>query len=205
MAGANSRIVVFVRHGESLSNATFTMTDAIEGYPLTEFGRKAALETGMGLRKLSKVDGFYSSPVQRARQTADIISDCIGKGYAVDGLLRERSMGKYGGFRAASEEALKKVNLEQIGQGYPDLESWSNLQNRMMKFVGKLKTGNVTVAISHGDPIKSVASIFLGKSEEEMLYVDVPKASLTVMDFGRSGASAVIAVGAKSLPDVIFS
>src|SRR5208337_1270002 len=142
-----SRIVVFVRHGESLSNATFTMTDAIDGYPLTESGRRAALQAGAELRRLAKVDGFYSSPLLRTRQTADIISECIGTGYVVDGLLRERGMGRYSGVSFESKAALRKVEIEQIKKGHPDFESWSHTQDRVMEFVGKLKTGKVTVAI----------------------------------------------------------
>jgi len=146
------------------------------------------------------VDGFYSSPLLRARQTADLISECIGAGYDVDGLLRERGMGRFSGVSLGSQEALKKINIEQIREGYPDLESWSHIQRRMMEFAGKLKAGKVAIAISHGDPIKSVVSHFLGKGEEELLYTEVPKASITVIDFGKRGAPAVIALGAKSLP-----
>ncbi len=200
----NSKIVVFVRHGESTKNVEHIITDDFDGYPLTESGGKSARADGEELRRLPKVNRFYSSPVLRARQTADIISECINEAYEVDDLLRERGQGRYNGVRLKSDGAIRDLTLEQIRDGYPDFESWSRIQDRMMRFAGKLERGSVSIAVSHGDPIKSMVGRFLGRSEKEMLGAHMPKASLTVIDFGKRGASAVLAHGAKFLPPEVI-
>ncbi|VVB77365.1 2,3-bisphosphoglycerate-dependent phosphoglycerate mutase [uncultured archaeon] len=200
MSQGDFRIAVFIRHGESVKNVEHVLTDDVEGYPLTALGEASALAAGDELRKLGKIDGFYSSPVLRARQTAGIISRRVNATYLVDGLLKERGMGKYNGMRYGSEAEVERLDLEQIRNNYPDYESWSRLQDRMAEFGRKLKNGTITVAVSHGDPIKCIVGGFLGKTEEDLLHVHFPKASITVVDFARRGALAVLAQAAKSLP-----
>lgn len=72
--------VVFIRHGESLSNAT---TDVVslsraEGDRLTERGFAQARDAGRWLAGLDRPDLLLASPMRRARETAETIAAEIG-------------------------------------------------------------------------------------------------------------------------------
>ena len=58
--------------------------------PLTELGREQANLTGQYLRDVrERLDGFYSSPLRRARETAALIGDQIGCAPRVQNGLEE--------------------------------------------------------------------------------------------------------------------
>jgi phosphohistidine phosphatase len=70
--------IYLVRHGiasERIGGSV--LTDSMR--PLTEDGRKESRSVAMGLRKINvKPDFFVSSPLLRAKQTAEIFADVLG-------------------------------------------------------------------------------------------------------------------------------
>jgi phosphohistidine phosphatase len=68
----------FMRHGEASDDAP---SDDLR--PLTDNGRARLLNAGKVLRKILDVDTVYSSPRVRARQTAEIIAEAIGKSVTI--------------------------------------------------------------------------------------------------------------------------
>jgi broad specificity phosphatase PhoE len=73
---------VFIRHGESEGNANGVFQGLLD-YPLTDRGREQARLRGRQLQALpfcSKPDlvGLYTSPMGRARETAELIAESAG-------------------------------------------------------------------------------------------------------------------------------
>ncbi|AFY78134.1 fructose-2,6-bisphosphatase [Pleurocapsa sp. PCC 7327] len=68
--------VIIVRHGQSSYNAQKKIQGRCDESVLTEKGRVDAETVGTALSKLN-VDAFYSSPLQRAKSTAQIIQSCL--------------------------------------------------------------------------------------------------------------------------------
>jgi broad specificity phosphatase PhoE len=71
--------VFFVRHGESVANINDTVAGSRDDCPLTERGAKDAYDAAYNLSELLSsrgiaIDRLISSPLQRAKMTADIIS-----------------------------------------------------------------------------------------------------------------------------------
>ncbi|NJP08856.1 MAG: histidine phosphatase family protein [Leptolyngbyaceae cyanobacterium RU_5_1] len=68
--------VILVRHGES----SFNVERRVQGYTdestLTEAGRSAACQVGEALSEL-RFDSVYSSPLRRAKDTAEIVLSCL--------------------------------------------------------------------------------------------------------------------------------
>ncbi|MFW6296421.1 MAG: histidine phosphatase family protein [Halothece sp.] len=81
--------VVIVRHGQSTYNSQKIIQGRCDESVLTEKGRADAKTVGNALSSL-QFDAIYSSPLQRAKQTAEIIHDCLNNPpqiQAVDKLL----------------------------------------------------------------------------------------------------------------------
>ena len=82
------KIVYFVRHGQSLDNAStvFQSPDS----PLTEKGREQAQKIADRVARIS-FDALIVSPFKRARETADVITKVTGKEAQYSDLFRERT------------------------------------------------------------------------------------------------------------------
>jgi uncharacterized phosphatase len=77
--------LILIRHGQ----AVHTNGDYVRA-PLTAMGREQAALTGKYLREAQeRIDGFYSSPLRRARETADLIGSEIGRDPSVRSGLQE--------------------------------------------------------------------------------------------------------------------
>lgn len=98
--------VYFVRHGESLANVNGTAAGAEDDSPLTEKGLR---DTHAAAREIVRlvtagelhINKIVSSPLQRARQTAEIVSKGALNGLPVDidQRWRERGIGKAAGMK----------------------------------------------------------------------------------------------------------
>jgi probable phosphoglycerate mutase len=201
MASDSSRICIFVRHGESQTNVSHIRSRDLDKYPLTDAGALMVEEAAAKLSRLGGSVKLYSSPILRARQTAEIISKHLKIEPEMTPLLMERGFGKYNNtsFQAGNEN--RRVLREQIASNYPDWESWQEMASRMMEFSKRVKPGRISVAVTHMDPIKALVGHLVGKEEPLMLDVYFKNASFNVIDFARSGEEAILATDSSELPN----
>ncbi len=106
-------IIYLVRHGESEANIQGVFAGSAE-YLLTERGIKQAQITARVLSK-APIVAIYSSPLSRARKTAEPFSSLLHLPVAVIDGLREIYCGEWEG-----------VSYDKIAENYPDLfpELW---------------------------------------------------------------------------------
>jgi broad specificity phosphatase PhoE len=69
--------LIFIRHGESEANVTATISNRDLPHALTYTGRLQATEMAHVLEPWG-VQRIYSSPILRARETAQIVADVCG-------------------------------------------------------------------------------------------------------------------------------
>ena len=101
--------VLLIRHGQSEWNADGRWQGQADP-PLTDLGRHQAQHAA---RNLGVVDAIVASDLQRASETALIISDALGVGPVVlDTGLRERDAGEWSG--------LTRAEIERDWPGYLD-------------------------------------------------------------------------------------
>lgn len=182
-------IAILVRHGESTANVKQIVTHDIEGYPLTDLGRDQAALAGDQLSSLS-VGSIYTSPIQRARETADIISRKIGVTPGVEEGIIETGMGKYNN-RPYSE--IPRRGLLALG-----LEPWESHQERLMKVMGRIR--GTSILVSHEYPIRSALSIFLDLDETGSYGINIRNATISVVDIEES---RVLCIGSRFLSDPV--
>lgn len=100
--------VILVRHGQSTYNIESRIQGRLDASVLTETGQNTARQVGEALQSL-KFDAIYSSPLQRAKQTTEIIHSYLESPPPVqikenlreidlplwEGMLREEVIEKY--------------------------------------------------------------------------------------------------------------
>jgi len=118
--------LVFIRHGEAANNLTRTNSCSSNKWHLTERGRKQA-ECLAQIMAEEKYDVLITSPVLRAKETAEIISQKIGLTPIVDDLIAEYDFGQW-------NEKCKKELIE----GNKDYQQYKKIPTLEQKFVHKL-------------------------------------------------------------------
>lgn len=94
----------FVRHAESEANSKNLLGGQLD-YPLTGKGFRDATSIAAQFSRQAKIDRVYSSPLIRARQTAEVFADAFGiPEVHQSARIIEQNIGKYSGM---SYEELK--------------------------------------------------------------------------------------------------
>lgn len=160
--------IYIIRHGETKRDRVFNG----DGYPdanLTERGVRQAHLTGEHLSKIS-FDEIYSSDLNRAIQTAQIISS-YQKNHqiTIDKQIREIHMGV---LHTSSEDQIKSTYPEFYHEfinkntdfRYPGGESGGDVLTRTLDFLESIKgkkPDNICI-VCHGGVIRSVISHLIG-------------------------------------------
>lgn len=84
--------ILLIRHGENKANLTKEFSCKTVDYPLTAKGKIQAEQTAEALANL-KIDKIVSSPLLRARQTAEAICNRTKSIFEIDEALREIDVG----------------------------------------------------------------------------------------------------------------
>ena len=159
--------VYFVRHGESVSCAAdiFQKDDDV----LSEKGKEQVKVLAEEIKILS-IDSFYSSPFIRAQETAEIISQQIGKPFEVwDNLFEARSPKEVVGKPLRDPEArkIKKLIKENYYKGnwkYSDEETFEELRvrgNEVVENLLKKPEKENVLCVSHAGIIKMIVTLMV--------------------------------------------
>jgi len=135
--------ILFARHGESTANTLHVFSNHQADHPLTEKGRAQAAALAIQLSNKNFSD-FYSSPIPRAIETAQIISNFIHLPFKTHKGLQEFDAGILEG--RSDENAWEKFSdlwnawftLELPDQKVEEGESLIEIRDRLGKFLDEV-------------------------------------------------------------------
>lgn len=193
--------VFFVRHGEAETNKNDVLSAVYDGHPLTENGRSQVKATAEQLHGI-RFDRAYSSPVLRARQTAEILLEERNIELKVDERLRERGMGEMEGKQAhRGNWIIPMLRKREYSLG---IESFQGIAERVLSFIDAIpKEGNTLVA-THESPVSALACSILGLVEFNGKGIRVGNASVTVIAVSENEKPAILALGSYSIDSLYF-
>jgi probable phosphomutase (TIGR03848 family) len=190
--------VILVRHGRTTANATGLLAGRTPGVRLDEIGQNQATFTGSRLATVP-LAGVVSSPLERCRQTAQLILDqqTGSPTTPVEDDLTECDYGDWQGrtLTDLSEEKLWPVVQSQPSAvTFPNGESMATMQARSVAairrhdaaFEAEHGPGAVWVAVSHGDIIKSILADAYGMHLDLFQRINVGPASVSIVRYGSS-------------------
>jgi alpha-ribazole phosphatase/probable phosphoglycerate mutase len=152
--------IFLARHGES----DWNVEKRFQGHrdrPLTERGREQAhaLADLVGAEKIGAV---YTSPLSRARETAEIVAARVGLKVVALPELREVDTGSWSGLSRADVEARFPegfAHWRSGGSAWENGESYDEMAERVIGALRKIAEdhpdGRVLV-VSHGGPIRAI-------------------------------------------------
>ena len=181
-------MIIFLRHAQAENNTKRILAGRIEGVPLTKAGIEQAESIAKYLKPLD-ISAIYSSPIERASHTAEIIAKNNSLDYELDDRLTEIEMGRFTRmnyddmFAKYGNIFLKFYENDPIIAEH-EVETFPHVQRRVLDIVNhvvkKHKNENV-ILVTHMDPIKSMLSTVMDLKPKALFELIIANASLTII------------------------
>ena len=171
--------ILLVRHGETEWN----LARRYQGWsdsPLTPRGIAQAEAIGRRLRGLPEAAAaaIVASPIGRARRTAEIIGECLGRTAPprLDDRLREISLGSWDGLDRREIRARMADRFEDFEWYFrtPDGETYEGFSGRLAAWLAEPRDGPVIV-VAHGVVTRVLRGLYAGLHRAEALSLPVPQ------------------------------
>jgi alpha-ribazole phosphatase len=167
----------FVRHGKSEFNEKGLLAGH-EDIDLVDLGVQEAKNVGQQLASI-KFDAVYSSDLQRAKRTAEIIlaENHHKTSIQVVKELREIDYGKLAGITSTEVRAKYPEFKKSKAFVHPQGESYEMLSRRVDKFLKDIERTQKTVLIvTHAGVLRYIISKYTDEPHDEHLDKPIPNA-----------------------------
>jgi len=182
-------MIIFLRHAQAENNAKRILAGRTEGIHLTKTGIEQAERIAKYLKPLD-ISAIYSSPIERASHTAEIVAKNNSLDHNLDDRLTEIEMGKFTRmnyddmFAKYGNIFLKFYENDPVIAEH-EVETFPQVQSRILDMVNhmveKHKNENV-ILVTHMDPIKSMLSTVMGLKPKTLFELIIANASLTIIN-----------------------
>ena len=191
-----STTIILVRHGQTPTTG-IKLPGRAKGLHLSDVGNEQAAAVAERLDTLKRIDAIYSSPLERARETAAPTAKRRGMSVTIDKGLLECEFGDWTGADLKDLYKLPQwptVQRYPSGFRFPNGESFSEMQTRIVSALAVLKErhlGGVVVCFSHADPIKAAVADALGTHLDLFQRISISTCSVTAITYGPMGPNVL--------------
>jgi len=179
--------IIFLRHGQAKNNIERILTGRTPGIPLTEKGIEQAEKAAKFLEHMN-ISAIYSSPIERARHTAEIVGKHNSLDVTIDDRLIELDMGKFTGvpydeiFTSHGNVFMKFYNGE-LEIAHNGVETFSEVKKRVLGIVDHVVENHPdenVVLVTHMDPIKAMLATVVDLTPTNLFELIIANASLNI-------------------------
>jgi phosphoserine phosphatase len=178
--------LLLARHGQSLANAVRRF-QGLQDVALSELGLRQAAALGQALRR-RRVVAVYTSPLERARRTAEIAAEGLGLAVMPVDDLRELSLGEWEG-QTVEEISARPGNpytqwvRDPVAYLPPGGEPLSDVQARVVRVMEDIAAahpnGQEALVVCHGGVISAYLAHCLGLPLSSIWRLTLSNCSLT--------------------------
>lgn len=189
--------VLLIRHGEN----EYVKTGRLAGrMPEVHLNEKGIAQANALAEKLkgAPIKAIYSSPMERALETAAPIAEACGLEVVPRPGLLETD---FGDWQNKTLKSLRRRKLWKVVQGapsrmrFPGGESFAECQLRIVNEIETLcaqhKAKDMFVCVFHSDPIKLAIAYYLGMPLDNFQRLMVSPASVTALHMSETGTALV--------------
>jgi probable phosphomutase (TIGR03848 family) len=164
------------------------------GIHLNDSGRRQAQRLAERLQPIA-LDGIYSSPLERALETAQPIARATGRQVQTADAWNEIDFGEWTGRTLADLDPLpewRRFNTFRSSSTIPGGESMAELLGRVLRDLDRLRSLHPTpmacvAVVSHGDVLRSLVAHTLGVPLDEFQRLEISPASVSILDITDKG------------------
>ena len=181
-------MIIFLRHAQAENNTERILAGRTEGVPLTKTGIEQAERISEYLKPLD-ISAIYSSPIERASHTAEIVAKNRSLEVALDERLTEIDMGKFTRmnyddmFAKYGNIFLKFYENDPVISEH-EVETFPDVQKRVLDMVDhvlKKHNNENVILVTHMDPIKSMLAKVMNLVPKTLFELIIANASLTIV------------------------
>lgn len=187
-------LILLVRHGENEYVKTGRLAGRLPGVHLNERGRSQAQAVAEKLAG-APIKALYSSPLERAMETAEPIAAALGLEIVQRAGLIEVDIGEWQGKKLkglSRQKAWRPVQQTPSLVCFPGGETFAEAQHRicqeLMDLARKHDPKDVIVCVSHSDPIKLAVAYFIGLPLDMFQRLGVSTASITALNLTETSS-----------------
>lgn len=202
-----SRLLVLVRHGQSTYNVEGRLPGQIEGIALTDEGRRQAHRAAVALSALP-IDTVVTSPLERARETAEIIARGWSLPVCVEPRLKDTDVGAWAGAKISDlskSDPAWRAFVANPTQPPDGIEGFHAVQSRSVAAVEDLlrsnDAGRHIVVVAHADVIKLILAHYTQVPAESARFISVANASISALAFRDGEHPYVLSMNWTPAPD----
>lgn len=179
-------IMLLVRHASNDYTKEGRLAGWIPGVHINAQGQREADELARRLSKLP-IEAIYSSPLERAVDTANAIAACHRLTVEIREGLGEGNVGEWTGKTIKELQATdlwKAIQTKPVGVNPPGGESIDQVQARMVSEFERIRGAHsegLVVIVSHADPLKAAISHYLGWDLNLFQRIAISPASASVL------------------------
>ena len=188
--------ILLIRHGENEYTRTGKLAGQLPGVHLNETGHKQAQALAARLSQ-APLKAIYSSPLDRAMETARPLADALKLEVRLCEGVREIDCGAWSG-RSLKQLARTKlwVDVQQrpSRMQFPGGETFLAAQTRAVQAVEQLARAHpkdLVAAFTHADVIKLVVAHYLGQPLDLFQRLVVSTGSITALHLGQGQPALV--------------
>ena len=190
-------LLLLIRHGENDYSKKGRLAGRLPDVHLNERGQKQAEELAQAFASIP-LKAIYSSPLERAMETASPIAKACGLKVIQEPGLLEADVGEWQG-RSIRKLALTKywrvIQRAPSRAGHPGGESFVQTQTRIVSALEALcaryKSRDMIACVFHADPIKLAVAHFVGLPLDHFQRLACDTASVTMLVVHETGAHLI--------------
>ncbi|MDX1379008.1 MAG: histidine phosphatase family protein [Anaerolineales bacterium] len=187
-------LLLLIRHGENDFTKTNKLAGRLPKVHLNEQGQKQAQALGEALKGVP-IKAVYSSPLERAMETAKPIAKSVGVKIKKEKGLLETDVGDWQGRSLKRLYLYKHWKVVQHAPSraqFPNGESFYECQTRVVgaidSILSKHKQKDIIACVFHADPIKLAVAHYLGLPLDQFQRLGCDTGSVSVLALNKMGA-----------------
>jgi probable phosphoglycerate mutase len=190
-------VLLLIRHGENDYSKRGRFAGRLSGVHLNEHGRGQAGDLAAALGQIP-MKAVYSSPLERAIETAEPIARARHLKVQLEPGLLESDIGRWQGKsvrRLALTRYWRVVQQAPSRAVHPGGESFLQTQTRTVTALERICAHfgprDVVACVFHADPIKLAVAHYIGLSLDRFQRLSCDTGSVTMLVLGSTGAQLV--------------
>lgn len=190
-------LLLLIRHGENDYTKKHRLAGHLPEVHLNERGRAQAQALAEALKEVP-IKAIYSSPLERAVETASPIAAVRGLETQIEPGLLETNVGKWQGRSLAALRLQKQWRVVQSAPSrarFPEGETFYECQTRIVRTLDSLcrrhRPQDIVACVFHADPIKLAVAHYIGLPLDHFQRLACDTGSLSALSVSESGASLI--------------
>ena len=201
------RLLLFIRHGQTIWNVEHRLPGQLPGNELTDTGREQAKRLAQALKVLP-LSAIISSPLERAIETAKYLAQGRDLTIQLEPDLMDIELGHWSGQNRdelCERDPVWRAFLRNPLVAPEDVETFPEVEQRAVaaveRWLKKESTGAYLAFVTHADVIKLLIAHYIGLAAERTRALVIENASVSVVELGNNHRPRVHAVSWSPQPE----